>query len=103
MEKTTYTLKGAFKRWCELTGDYSGGKHISRAPIWFKVDLLSKHNYSVEIFENQENSRKFKKNCRYSIVLSDNNLLDIKTQYRDEYLQQNNKINRHEYKTTYKE
>lgn len=96
--KNSYSLNGAFKRWCELTGDYDSILPID-APIWFKVEALYLFPYTITKVNGK--TKRFSKNYRYSIQASDEDLMLIKTYYRDKFIADNQIPGVHEYQTTY--
>lgn len=99
-EKQMYSLKGAFKKWCELTGDYESGIYVAETPNWFRVEIL--YYFSYTITKVRGKSKRFSKNYRYTFKLSDSDLLMIKTHSRDKFLQAHRLSNTHTFKSDYK-
>lgn len=93
--KTKYTIRSAFKRWCQLTGDY-GGENIQVVctPRWFRVELVNLFDCTIKSHKGR--------NYTYIVELSDTDLLKIKTFYRDKWLMQNGYSNSHTYRADLK-
>ena len=91
--KKKYSIRAAFRRWSELTGDYHCGAYVKRAPQWFGIEL--KAAYKFVLVKTCKKHQRFTTGFQYEFILSDDDLLRITPASRDIFMEKRNIENTH--------
>lgn len=91
--KKKYTIRSAFRRWCELTGDYTKGEYSIDAPVWFIIEMKAMYHFTIT--KTCKKIQRFTTGLKYEFILSDEELLRIKPIQRNIFMKKRKMTNRH--------